>query len=100
MADNLNGGAHRFSAALRRMNQIWMANAGLEQPSLKRKRKSHYAHTKSIHLDRAFGGDCHHGVIDGDTDARTPAGEETSADGNLPGESAPMDTYLVDVHLR
>jgi len=56
--------------------------------------------SNGVYTNRAFGSDCHYRIIDGDIDAGAATGEETSADGNLPGESAPMDTYLVDDHHR
>jgi hypothetical protein len=67
--------------------------------SLKEKGKRH-AQRKRLYTNRAFGSDCNYRIIDGHIDAGIAAGEETSADGNLPGESAPMDTYLVDDHHR
>jgi hypothetical protein len=43
---------------------------------LKEKGKYH-ARTKRIYVNRAFGGDCHHCLADGDIDAGAAAGKET-----------------------
>jgi len=42
--------------------------------SKKGKRKNHYAQAKRLYLNRAFGSDCHHCVIDSDIAAGTAAG--------------------------
>jgi hypothetical protein len=52
------------------------------------------AQGKRLHVNRAFGGDCYHCVIDGDIDAGTAAGQETGKGGCLSVEPAPVSHYL------
>ena len=56
--------------------------------------------SNGVYANRTPGGHCHHCPIIGHINALTTTGEETSTGSNLPGEPAPMDTYLDDVHLR
>jgi len=42
--------------------------------------KMDYEQTKSIYLNRTFGGDCHYRIVDGDIDAGTAAGEKAGKD--------------------
>jgi len=65
--------------------------------SLKEMVKS-YAQSKWLYINRAFGCDCYHRVIDGDTDAGPAAGKETSKIGYLPGSPQRMGHYLCNVY--
>jgi hypothetical protein len=49
---------------------------------LKEKDK-HYAHTKGLYFNRAFSGNCHHCITDGDIDAGPAAGERAGQTGGL-----------------
>jgi len=53
--------------------------------SLKEKGKCH-AQTKRLYLNRTFGSDCHHCVIDGYIDAGTATGQEANQGGDMPIE--------------
>jgi len=50
-------------------------SVGLQKPSLKEK-ENYHAQTKGVYVNRAFGGDCHYRIIDGDTYAGAAAGEK------------------------
>ena len=46
----------------------------------KYEKEYHYEQTKRIYLNRAVGGNCHYCIVDGDIDARTPAGQGAGTD--------------------
>jgi len=62
--------------------------------------QSHRAEAKWIHVDRAFGGDCHCFTADGDSVADPAAGEEPGADSCLPVKPTPMGPDVLDVRNR
>jgi hypothetical protein len=43
----------------------------------------YYAQKNRVHINRAFGGNCHHCIIDGDIDAGFAAGKKTGKIGCL-----------------
>jgi hypothetical protein len=61
--------------------------------SLREKGKRH-AQTKWLYLNRTFGSDCHHCVIDGCIDAGTAAGKEAGKGGSMSVERSTMGAYL------
>jgi hypothetical protein len=67
--------------------------------SLKEKGKRH-ARTKRLYLNRAFGGDCYHRIIDGDIDAGVETGERTGAAGSLSEQSQATGTGVDHVRRR
>ena len=67
--------------------------------SVKEKAKYH-AQTKGLHAHRAFGGDCHHCLTIGDTDARVATREETGQGRGMSIAPEAMVRGLVDVRER
>ena len=67
--------------------------------AVRNEKGKHYASRKSIYLNRASGRNCHNRTVAGGINAGPATGEKAGAVGSLPGESAPMDADLVDVHL-
>ena len=57
----------------------------------------YYGQIKRVHVNRAIGCNCHYCAIDGDIDAGTKPGKETSKVSGVPDEPAPMEPGLVDV---
>ena len=58
----------------------------------------YYAQKNRVHINRAFGGNCHHCIIDGDIDAGFAAGKKTGTSGCLSVEPAPMGSLFYDVY--
>lgn len=55
---------------------------------------------KRIYIGRAFSGNCHHRVTDGNTNASIAAGEKAGPGGCLYVEPETVGLYLVDVCRR
>ena len=53
-----------------------------------------------FHVNRTFGGDCYHSIIDGDIDAGTTAREETGTGSCLSVKPETMGSLLFDIHAR
>ena len=64
--------------------------------SLKEKGKRH-ARTKRLYLNRAFGGDCYHRIIDGDIDAGPETSERTSQNNRMHDEPKAVGSGLYNL---
>jgi len=75
MVDRANSGTHQVSTVNVGVENLSSLVPAVAQAQAKEMEKNDYAQTKRIYLNRAFGGNRHYCVIDGNLDAGAATGK-------------------------